>query len=212
MSAPITNLQAAQRDAIMNRPAVNGFPHLAETLRRAGVRTNTWWLPAMQSLYETDYGPVLDQGVPLIDGVAEVPAFDRTALVTALRADQAGQTSFREFAAAAWRAGVLRYVVDLENRTCTYFGLHDQTYMEHYAAVEPSGGAPTSWAAPVAATFQQTATSVLGGLTIAMIRRPLINPVRGQDFSPGRRFLGLVRRLPIFVKRRCPRPTTPRTC
>lgn len=26
MSAPITNLQAAQRDAIMNRPAVNGFP------------------------------------------------------------------------------------------------------------------------------------------------------------------------------------------
>lgn len=95
----------------------------------------------MQSLYETDYGPVLDQGVPLIDGVAEVPAFDRTALVTALRADQAGQTSFREFAAAAWRAGVLRYVVDLENRTCTYFGLHDQTYMEHYAAVEPSGGA-----------------------------------------------------------------------
>lgn len=86
MSAPITNLQAAQRDAIMNRPAVNGFPHLAETLRRAGVRTNTWWLPAMQSLYETDYGPVLDQGVPLIDGVAEVPAFDRTALVTALRA------------------------------------------------------------------------------------------------------------------------------
>lgn len=79
MSAPITNLQAAQRDAIMNRPAVNGFPHLAETLRRAGVRTNTWWLPAMQSLYETDYGPVLDQGVPLIDGVAEVPAFDRTA-------------------------------------------------------------------------------------------------------------------------------------
>lgn len=37
MSAPITNLQAAQRDAIMNRPAVNGFPHLAETLRRAGV-------------------------------------------------------------------------------------------------------------------------------------------------------------------------------
>lgn len=100
MSAPITNLQAAQRDAIMNRPAVNGFPHLAETLRRAGVRTNTWWLPAMQSLYETDYGPVLDQGVPLIDGVAEVPAFDRTALVTALRADQAGQEYVDIYAAS----------------------------------------------------------------------------------------------------------------
>jgi uncharacterized protein YbcV (DUF1398 family) len=136
MSAAITNLQAAQRDAIARRPAAQGFPHLAETLRRAGVRTNTWWLPAMQSLYETDLGAVVDQGVPLIDGMSEVPSFDRAALVAALRADQAGQTTFREFAAAAWRAGVLRYVVDLENRTCTYFGLHDQTYVERYAAVE----------------------------------------------------------------------------
>jgi uncharacterized protein YbcV (DUF1398 family) len=92
----------------------------------------------MQSLYETDLGPVLDQGVPLIDGMAEVPSFDSAALVAALRADQAGHTSFREFAAAAWRAGVLRYVVDLEDRTCTYFGLHDQTYVECYAAVEHS--------------------------------------------------------------------------
>lgn len=94
----------------------------------------------MQSLYETDCGPVIDQGVPLVDGMAEVPSFDCAALVTALRADQAGRTSFREFAAAAWRAGVIRYVVDLENRTCTYFGLHDQRYVEHYAA-EPSDGA-----------------------------------------------------------------------
>lgn len=69
---------------------------------------------------------------------SEVPPFDRTALVAALRAGQAGQTSFREFAAAAWPAGVLRYLVDLDNRTCTYFGLQDQTYVEHYAAVEVS--------------------------------------------------------------------------
>lgn len=140
MSAAMTNLQAAQRDAIANRPAVQGFPHLAETLHRAGVRTNTWWLPAMQSLYETDLGPVLVQDAPLIDGMAEVPSFDRTALVAALRADQAGHTSFRDFAAAAWRAGVIRYVLDLENRTCTYFGLDGQNYVERYAAVDyPSG-------------------------------------------------------------------------
>lgn len=135
MSAAIMNLQAAQRDAMARRPGAQEFPRLAETLRRAGVRTNTWWLPAMQSLYETDLGPVFDQDAPLIDGMAEVPSFDRAALVAALRADQAGRTTFREFAAAAWRAGVLRYVVDLENRTCTYFGLHDQAYVERYAAV-----------------------------------------------------------------------------
>lgn len=89
----------------------------------------------MQCLYETDLGPVCVQDVPLVDGMSEVPSFDREALVAALRADQAGETTFREFAAAAWRAGVLRYVVDLENRICTYFGLHDQMYVEHYAAV-----------------------------------------------------------------------------
>ncbi|CCK60103.1 DUF1398 domain-containing protein [Mycobacterium canetti] len=213
MSAAITNLQAAQRDAITNRPPVNGFPYLAETLRRAGVRTNTWWLPAMQSLYETDYGPVLDQGVPLIDGMAEVPAFDRAALVTALRADQAGQTSFREFAASAWRAGVLRYVVDLENRTCTYFGMNDQTHVERYAAVEPYRWCPD-------ALSGARRSDVPAGRDVSLGR-----PAYRDDpscahqpgswsrlFTRGRLFLGLVRRLPIFVRRRCPRPTTPRTC
>jgi uncharacterized protein YbcV (DUF1398 family) len=141
MTTAITNLQAAQRDALASRPAVQGFPHVAEALRQAGVHTNTWWLPAMQSLYETDLGPVLVPGVPLIDDMTEVPAFDREALVAALRADQAGLTSFPEFAGAAWRAGVLRYVVDFDNRTCTYFGLEDQSYVEHYAAVQYSAQA-----------------------------------------------------------------------
>lgn len=85
MTTALTNLQRAQQDAVANRPAIHGFPHLAETLRRAGVRTNTWWLPAMQSLYETDLGPVVVQGTPLIDGMAEVPSFDSTALIAALR-------------------------------------------------------------------------------------------------------------------------------
>ncbi len=136
MSAAIANLQAAQHAAFANRPVAQGFPHLAETLRRAGVRTNTWWLPAMQSRYDTDLGAVVVQGDPLIDGMADVAPFDRTALVAALRADQAGETTFVDFAVAAWRAGVVRYVVDLDNRTCTYFGLGDETYVEGYPGVE----------------------------------------------------------------------------
>lgn len=136
MSTAITNLQDAQAEAMANRPAEAGFPHLAETLRRAGVQRNTWWLPAMQSLYETELGPVLQQGEPLIDGTATVVPFDRDALVEALRADQAGKTTFREFAEATWHAGVIRYVVDLGARTCTYFGLNGESYVEHYPAVE----------------------------------------------------------------------------
>jgi uncharacterized protein YbcV (DUF1398 family) len=135
MSAALLNLQAAQRDALDNRPECHGFSYLAETLRRAGVRTNTWWLPSMQSLYLTDLGPVVVQGEPLIDGMSDVAPFDRDALIEALRADQAGETTFPEFAAAAWRAGVLHYVVDLDSRTCSYFGLHNESYVERYPGV-----------------------------------------------------------------------------
>ncbi len=138
MSAALLNLQAAQRDAIDNRPELQRFPYLAETLRRAGVRTNTQWLPSMQSLYLTDLGPVLVQGEPLITGMSDVAPFEREALIDALRADQAGETTFPEFAAAAWRAGVLRYVVDLDRRTCSYFGLNEASHIERYPAVSDS--------------------------------------------------------------------------
>ncbi len=132
-------LDTALREAMTNRPATQGFPYLAETLRRAGVRTNTWWLPAMQSCYDTELGPVVIQEAPLLDGMAEIPPFDRGALVAALRADQAGQSTFPEFAQAAWRAGVVRWVVALDDRTCTYFGVDGQMYLESYAAVDLSG-------------------------------------------------------------------------
>ena len=140
-SPAIANLDTALRAAMINRPAAQSFPHLAESLRRAGVHTMTWWLPAMQSCYETDLGPVVVQETPLLAGMADVPAFDPTALLAALRADQAGQSAFPEFAAAAWRAGVVRWVVTLNERTCTYFGRDAQTYVEQYAPVE--AGDPT---------------------------------------------------------------------
>src|ERR1700691_4848142 len=97
MSKAIENLEAAQRQAMAIRPKVGGFPYLAETLRRAGVTRNVWFLPACQSLYLTNQGPVLTQGKPLATGTVDVPPFNREALISALRTDQAGQSSFPEF-------------------------------------------------------------------------------------------------------------------
>ena len=113
MSQAISNLQSAQERAIAGRPAVAGFPYLAETLRRAGVTRNIWTLPACQSLYLTTEGPVVTQSPSLISGMTDVPAFDREALIRALRRDQAGENTFPEFLAASWHAGVVRYDVDL---------------------------------------------------------------------------------------------------
>lgn len=136
MSPAITNLQAAQARAMSGRPKVGGFPFLAETLRRAGVTRNVWSLPACQSLYLTAQGPIVVQGQPLVTGAVDVPAFDREALIRALRADQAGETTFPQFLEAAWRAGCVSYEVDLEARTVTYVGCLGEEYVESYPAVD----------------------------------------------------------------------------
>jgi uncharacterized protein YbcV (DUF1398 family) len=135
VSTAIENLQAAQQRAMAGRPQVGGFPYLAETLRRAGVTRNHWFLPSCQSLYLTQDGPVVTQGTPLISGTADVPPFDQEALVAALRTDQAGKSTFPEFLLATWRAGVVRYDVDFAARTCTYYGCEGEKYLEDYPAV-----------------------------------------------------------------------------
>lgn len=135
MSTAIENLQAAEQRAMAGRPKVGGFPYLAETLRRAGVTRNHWFLPACQSIYLTQDGPVVTQGTPLLSGTADVPPFDQEALVAALRTDQAGKSSFPEFLVATWRAGVVRYDVDFAARTCTYYGCEGEKYVEEYPAV-----------------------------------------------------------------------------
>jgi uncharacterized protein YbcV (DUF1398 family) len=136
MGKAIANLEAAQQRAMAGRPKVGGFPYLAETLRRAGVSRNVWFLPACESLYLTDEGPVVMQGTPLLSGAADVPRFDRAALIQALRVDQAGESTFAEFLLASWQAGVIRYDVDLNARTVSYYGCLGESYIESYPAVE----------------------------------------------------------------------------
>jgi uncharacterized protein YbcV (DUF1398 family) len=138
MSQAITNLRAAQERAMAIRPKVGGFPYLAEVLRRAGVTRNIWFLPACESLYLTKAGPVVTQDSPLLTGAADVPTFDEQALIAALRTDQAGESTFPEFLNASWRAGVVRFEVDLIERTVTYFGCDSGAYTERYPAVEIS--------------------------------------------------------------------------
>jgi uncharacterized protein YbcV (DUF1398 family) len=136
MSKAIANLEAAQQRAMAARPKVGGFPYLAETLRRAGVSSNVWFLPACESLYLTDEGQVVVQGTPLLSGAADVPRFDRDALIRALRVDQAGESTFAEFLLASWQAGVVRYDVNLNARTVSYYGCLGESYIESYPAVE----------------------------------------------------------------------------
>ena len=138
MSKAIDNLTKAMERAAAIRPKVGGLPYLAESLRQAGVTLNVWSLPACQSLFLTDRGPVVMQGTPLVSGSVDVPTFDQDALITALRIDQAGKSSFPEFLEASWRAGVVRYEVDFASRSVAYLGCNGETYVEAYPAVDIS--------------------------------------------------------------------------
>jgi uncharacterized protein YbcV (DUF1398 family) len=138
MSKAIDNLNRAMEQAAAIRPKVGGFPHLAETLRRAGITRNVCSLPACQNLFLTEDGPVVVQGTPLVSGTVDVPPFNREELIAALRVDQSGESTFPEFLQASWRAGVVRYDVDFGVRTVAYFGCKGEEYVEAYPAVEIS--------------------------------------------------------------------------
>lgn len=135
MSKAIDNLTEAMKRAENIRPRVGGFPYLAEVMRQAGVTRNVWSLPGCQSLFLTREGSVVMQGKPLVEGLVDVPAFNESALIQALRIDQAGESTFPQFLEASWRAGVVRYDVDLEARTVAYQGCKGEEYIEAYPAV-----------------------------------------------------------------------------
>lgn len=132
MSEAMDILQSALQQAMAGRPKVGGFPYLAETLRAAGVTHNYWYLPSCQSLYLTDHGSIVTVGTALISGMADVPLFDREALITALRTDQAGESTFEQFLESSWKAGVVRYEVDFSARVVSYFGARGEAYLEAY--------------------------------------------------------------------------------
>lgn len=136
MSKAIDNLLQAQQFAMSIRPKVGGFPYVAEVLRKAGVSRSIWNLPSCQSIYVTEQGSVVIQGTPLVSTNAEVPPFDREALIKALRNDQAGQSAFPEFLQASWEAGVVSFIVDFEKRVATYYGVLGESYDENYPKVK----------------------------------------------------------------------------
>ncbi|MFJ1566760.1 DUF1398 family protein [Streptomyces erythrochromogenes] len=131
----ISHLQVALERGAAVRPKVGGFPHLAESLRRAGVSHCRMAVPSNAFLYLTERGNVVVQGEPLVTGFAAAPPFDRAGLIAALRADQAGETTFPEFVRGCWNAGIVWYDVDTAARTCTYYGADGESYTEDYPSV-----------------------------------------------------------------------------
>lgn len=137
MSNNIEKLTNAQQYAMSIRPKVGGFPVLAAVLYNAGVKLNRWTLPACQSVYimQNDEGIVFQQ-TPLIIGTYDIPLFNSEALITAIRKDQAGNSTFPEFLQSVWGAGVITYEVDFIKRRVIYYGVNNESYIEEYPDVD----------------------------------------------------------------------------
>ncbi|MEW2434030.1 DUF1398 family protein [Streptomyces caniferus] len=136
MSTTTDTVAAALERGASLRPETGGFPYLAEALRQAGVTRYHHTVSSATNLFLTGTGPVIDQAPPLCDGMTDVAPFDPEAVVAALRADQAGKSTYHEFTQALWAAGVVDYTVDLTERNCTYRGATGEAYVENYPHVD----------------------------------------------------------------------------
>lgn len=136
MNSIIEKITAATAYGASVRPKVGGFPYLAEAMRQAGITKNYFDVPSASTVFVTGEGDVLRPGALLFTEPVVVPAFDKEALIAALRADQRGESTFPDFVRASFEAGVIRYEVDTAARTCTYFGAHGERYVEDYPTVD----------------------------------------------------------------------------
>ena len=73
---------------------------------------------------------------PLISGTQEIPSFNHDKVISAIRTDQQGLTTFPEFLQAIWNAGVISYDVDFIARTVTYYGINGENYIEDYPGID----------------------------------------------------------------------------
>jgi hypothetical protein len=134
MSKATENLEAAQRHAMAGRPKVGGFPYLTETLRRAEVTRNFWSLPACQSIFLTDHGPVVIQGPPLLSGTADVPPFNRADYGVAHRSGGKQHLPGVSCRLVARRSRPLRCRLHCPHRRL--LRLQGEEYIEAYPAVD----------------------------------------------------------------------------
>jgi uncharacterized protein YbcV (DUF1398 family) len=86
---------------------------------------DSWSLHASQSLFLTNHEPVVVQKASLVSGTADVPAFDREALIRLCESIRPAK-HISVFLAATWRAGVVPYEVDFAAPTAVYAGCNGE--------------------------------------------------------------------------------------
>jgi uncharacterized protein YbcV (DUF1398 family) len=132
----LNNFKNAMAKSEKVRPKIGGFPYLAECLREEGFTKNTWYLPSGDSFYFTKEDSLIIPGTSLIEDITTYPPYSKEKLISTLRADQSGQTTFPEFLMNTWKSGIVKYEVNFIERYVIYYGANNEEYKETYPAEE----------------------------------------------------------------------------
>lgn len=126
MSSVIRKFKSKLQQAITTPPTtdsdIRGLPYFSEILLSAGVVAYEWTLPSRQCIYETKSGPIITLEKPLINAIAEIPRFKKSLIIQIMKQEQRSGLSLPEFQTSIWKAGVIRYVVDLYAREIIFYG------------------------------------------------------------------------------------------
>lgn len=96
------------------------FPKLIQEFKLMGMITNMFNLETGNVTYISDTGEILlDDGIKVDSKIPESATHDIALL--ALQRNQKGETDFPTFCREIAKAGVYKWVSDLEKMTCSYY-------------------------------------------------------------------------------------------
>ena len=109
------------------------FPKTLTALKEAGVQYYDVELPTATIVYHGHGQEMTESGIPSLQNLPPVGKYDLKALKEAIRIHQVNRTPYAEVMKEIVKSGVMRYRVDVVNRTCTYFGKNaNEKYVEAF--------------------------------------------------------------------------------
>lgn len=104
------------------------FPKYVAELIQLGVSTFEIWVDDSRSIYKGADGYAV-QGLPQYEKKTISPIVDKNQFLSYLKIHQQGQTDYFMFCQHCAETGIVKWIVDLAQKTCTYY---DNTNQEIY--------------------------------------------------------------------------------
>jgi len=96
------------------------FPKLVREYRKMGIVTNIYNIETGLIIYENKSGKqIKDSGIKVNFEIIQSAVYEQALL--SLQRNQKGESDFLTFCEEIGRAGIYKWVVDLENMTCSYY-------------------------------------------------------------------------------------------